>query len=280
MQATPHTALRAGSPVLGQPVLVHSHIFKNAGSSLDRLLAECFGAGWASYEPMLPVSMLDIDDTRAFLAARPTVRAVSSHLPLGLLSVPNSVPMIMLRHPIDRARSVFQFLRRDVTQEDHAVARGSFADYVKWALGTPGKGVAVRNYQVFHLSSARLRPDNPQMVSTREDLAEAEALLTSLPAFGLVRRFADSCRVFEASYASLFPQLRLYDVHENTSADGISVDAEATEAARKELGETVFASLWEANKLDLALYRLGCTLFEKRLQDGLRHAPDPARPVV
>jgi hypothetical protein len=265
MQATPHRALRAASPVLGQPILVHSHIFKNAGSSLDRLLAECFGAGWASYEPALPVSVLDIDDTRAFLAARPTVRAVSAHLPLGLLSVPNSVPMIMLRHPIDRARSVFQFLRRDVTQEDHAVARGSFADYVKWALDTPCKGVAVRNYQVFHLSSAPLRRDNSQLVSTREDLAEAEALLTSLPAFGLVRRFADSCRVFEASYASLFPQLRLYEVHENASADGIGVDAEATEAARKELGETVFASLWEANKLDLALYGLGCTLFEKRL---------------
>jgi hypothetical protein len=266
--------LPAGSPE--RPILIHSHIFKNAGSSLDRLLIECFGSGWISYDPILPATMLEAAAFRTFLAARPLVRAVSSHLPLGLLSVPNPAPMVMLRHPIDRARSVFRFLLRDPTQEDHPFACGSFADYVNWALHTPGKGVAVRNYQVFHLSSARLRVDNVRLESTREDLAEAGARLIGFPAFGLVRQFAASCRLFQASYASRLPQLRLYEVRENASADAAGSEADAVAAAHKELGESVFASLCDANRLDLALYELARTLFEQRI----RGATDPSPSTV
>ncbi len=33
-----------------KPTLVHYHIFKNAGTSVDRLLAESIGEAWAGYE--------------------------------------------------------------------------------------------------------------------------------------------------------------------------------------------------------------------------------------
>ncbi len=245
------------------PLLIHSHIFKNAGTSLDRLLAESFGSGWTSFDPSQPVYELDTDGVREFLAARPAIRAVSSHLPLALLAMPNTVRMVMLRHPIDRARSVFRFLRRDTTQEDHAVARGSFGEYVTWALDTPGQGVAVRNYQTFHLSSAPLRRDNIGLTCTRDDLAEAEAVLAALPAFGLVRHFAASCRWFEASYGAAIPELRLREVRENASTEETGTEAGAVADARQELGETIFARLCDANQLDLALYSLACRLFER-----------------
>ncbi len=260
------TAPQAESLPYRRPLLIHSHIFKNAGSSLDRLLAECFGTGWTNYDTALPAHLLEAGGLCEFLATRPSVRAVSSHLPLALLSMPNSVPIVMLRHPIDRARSVFQFLKRDTSQEDHQAASGRFADYVTWALDTFGKGAAIRNYQVFHLSAAPLRRDNIQSATTNEDLARAMEVVGSLPAFGLVRHFATSCRVFQASYASVLPELRLREVRENASADAAGTEADAVNAAREELGEAVFARLRGANRLDMTLYSFARTLFERRVR--------------
>ncbi|HSO94216.1 MAG TPA: hypothetical protein VLS53_07100, partial [Candidatus Dormibacteraeota bacterium] len=177
-------------------------------------------------------------------------------------AMPNAVRIVMLRHPIDRARSVFQFLRRDTTQEDHVAACGSFGEYVTWALDTPGKGVAVRNYQTFHLSSAPLRRDNIQLNCTRDDLAEAEDLLAALPAFGLVQHFAASCRLFEANYGSVVPELRLYEVRENASSEEARTEADAVAAARQELGEKIFTRLCDVNQFDLALYTRACLLFD------------------
>jgi hypothetical protein len=207
---------------------------------------------------------MEINDLREFLRTRPAILAVSSHRPLRLMQMADSSRIVMLRHPIDRARSVFQFLRRDTSQEDHGVACGSFADYVAWALDTPGKGVAIRNFQVFHLSDAPLRRENVQMESTREDLAQAQAALECLPAFGMVRHFAASCRMFQSSYGHVFPELRLSDLRENVSPDTAPTELDSIAAARKELGERAFGLLCDANELDLGLYAFGRKLFERR----------------
>ncbi len=246
------------------PILVHHHIFKNAGSSLDRLLAGSFGPRWTSFDTSLHVHKMGVDDLRQFLRTHPTICAVSSHRPFRLMQMANTSPIAMLRHPIDRAGSVFQFLRRDTSQEDHFVACGSFADYVEWALETPGKGVAIRNYQVFHLSDAPLRRDNIQLESTHSDLAQARATLACCPTFGMVRQFAASCRMFQLSYGRLFPGLRLSDVRENVSPDTAPTEADSIAATRKELGERIFARLCDANELDLELYAFARKLFEQR----------------
>lgn len=247
-----------------RPILIHHHIFKNAGSSIDRLLAGSFGAAWTSFDTSLHVHTMTADDLRQFLRTRPTIRAVSSHRPHRLMQMTNASPIVMLRHPVDRARSVFQFLRRDTSQEDHAVACGSFTDYVVWALDTPGKGIAIRNCQVFHLSDAPLRHENILLESTREDLAQAKAALESLSAFGMVRDFAASCRMFQCSYGRLFPELRMSDLRENVSPNAALTESDSIAAARTELGERAFGMLCDANELDLDLYAFGRTLFEQR----------------
>jgi hypothetical protein len=246
------------------PILIHHHIFKNAGSSLDRLLAGSFGPRWTSFDTSLHVHKMEITDLRRFLHTRPTIRAVSSHRPCRLMQMANSSPIVMLHRPIDRARSVFQFLRRDTSQEDHGVACGSFADYVAWALDTPGKGVAIRNFQVFYLSDAPLRRENVQMESTRGDLAQAQTTLECLPTFGMVRHFAASCRMFQSSYGHVFPELRLSDLRENASPDAAPTESDSISATRKELGERAFGRLCDANELDLGLYAFGRKLFEER----------------
>jgi hypothetical protein len=249
-----------------EPVLIHYHIFKNAGSSLDRLLAASFGVNWVAFEGAQSGGVPDAGQLQAFLAARPSVRAVSTHLARPPLPAPHCLPIVMLRHPIDRARSVFQFLRRDSSLKDHARAQDGFAAFVDWSLDTPAEGVAIRNYQVFHLSDATFRPNNVSLDSTRDDLAQAQALIASWPAFGLTRAFAASCDLFETVYAPLFPELEFYPAHDNASPDHAATEEDAIEAARAELGPVVFARLCAANELDLALYAFARRLFANHVR--------------
>ena len=174
------------------------------------------------------------------------------------------MPIIMLRHPIERARSVFQFDRRDITQHNHAAARGSFAEYVDWALDAPDG--QIRNYQVYHLSDAPIRSNNIRYASLSEDLAQVRELLLSCRAFGLVRKFAASCAQFEAGYGAVFPQLRFLPVSLNVSPESAAGEADAIAMTRLELGEILFWRLCEANGLDLALYEFARTLFAKRVR--------------
>nr|WP_294519040.1 sulfotransferase family 2 domain-containing protein [uncultured Rhodopila sp.] len=244
------------------PTLIHYHIFKNGGSSIDRLLAESFGPGWRVFEGLHAEDAVDADRLRAFLASEPSVRAVSSHLARPPLPRQDCFPIVLLRHPIDRARSIYEHLRRDPSQQDHAAAQSSFADFVTWALDTPGAGVVIRDYQVIHLSDATFRQSDIQLATpTCDDLAQVQTILSSWPAFGLVRQFAASCSLFQARYAPFFPELRLSFVRENVSPNSLATEADAIASARDELGPVLFGRLCEANQLDLALYSFASRLF-------------------
>ncbi|HXE26366.1 MAG TPA: hypothetical protein VN637_15905, partial [Roseiarcus sp.] len=203
----------------GKPLLVHYHIYKNAGTSVEKNLAESYGHKWAVCEGAPEQIRLSNHDIAAFARANPGIRAISSHKARPSPARGRFFPIVFLRHPIDRARSVYSFAKRDPAQPDHAMARNlSFKDYVDWALETPG--VPVRDYQVIHLSQASFRVANiADAVARPEDLREVRDFLRSLPFFGLVRRFEESCRGFEACYGRTFPALRMRPVRENASTE-------------------------------------------------------------
>jgi Sulfotransferase family len=247
------------------PVLIHFHIYKNAGSSIDRLLAESFGDAWTTFEDPSH-DIIDCHRLRRLLAARPGLRAVSSHRFRAPLPCRSARPMVMLRHPVDRARSIYHFARRDPTQHDHAVARnGSFADYVEHYLPQKDAGVVIRDYQVVHLSDASMRcRHNTQLArATPDDLALVKTRLAEWRLFGLVRRFADSCRLFAAAYEGDFPELRLREVRENVFTDATLTDADTLTLAQAELGAATFGRLLDANALDLELYEFARQRFEE-----------------
>jgi len=249
-------------------VLVHSHIYKNAGSSIDRLLWESFGDGFALLDPIPGRQTLDVFAVRRYLAENPHIKAISSHRLHPPFDIPGALPIVMLRHPVDRAKSAYEFARGNPAMPDHAVARdGSLADYVAWSLGTRGEGAILRNYQVHHLSGAAYRADDPRFwAATEADLTDAKAVIASLPAFGLVRRFGESCRLFNARYKPKLPGVNFFDWAENATRDPAMREEAALEDIRRELGEAGFAALAAANALDLALYRYASGLFVVHLR--------------
>jgi Sulfotransferase family len=253
----------AGS--FARPLLVHYHIYKNAGTSVEKNLSDSYGHRWAVCEGAPEDVLLSNDDIAAFAKANPDVRAISSHKARPLPARRRFFPILFLRHPIDRTRSIYSFARRDPAQPDHTIARDlNFKDYVNWALDTPS--VPVRNYQVIHLSQASFRVANSaETVLCPEDLREVHDFLRSLPFFGLVRRFEESCRGFESCYGRTFHALRMRPVRENASTEESLSEAAALNLARNELGEATYRRLADANQFDLALYDAAVELFDRNL---------------
>ena len=253
----------------GDGVIVHYHIYKNAGSSVDRLLAESFGADWAAFDPTPGTKPARMADLQAFCTANPGLRAVSSHstsLAWPGLHDARACPIVLLRHPLDRVRSVYEFALRDASQPDHAMAvNGSLRGYVEERLCRPGHGSGIGNYQVSHLSEASVRAEMPWFaLPDTDDLEFAKALVASFPAFGLVRRFAQSMQAFQHAYAPRVPGLRLYEVRVNAGKDEAIGEAEAIASVEEQLGPHTAARLIEANRLDLALYAFATSLFDAR----------------
>jgi hypothetical protein len=256
-----------GTPVTGdRRLLVHAHIYKNAGSSIDLILQRCFGAAWVSVDSANPDDCLRSTDLRRLMRQHPDMAALSSHSTYLMWPnlVPEALPIVLLRHPIDRALSVYDFARRDPSQPDHAHARTSFRDYVAWALTSRDGGVVIRNYQVIHLSEAPFRASHTWLAeATMPDLRHARSLLAAWPAFGLVRQFRRSMLRFERAYAPHLPGLRLGDVHENASPVGFATEQAAIAAALEMLGPGLFDELCGANELDLDLYRCAVARFDR-----------------
>jgi hypothetical protein len=100
-------------------------------------LLESFGDRWTTFEVSDVHGPFGPQSLESFLTKRPGIQAISSRIEKRFLRLSGSIPIVMLRHPIDRARSVFKFLQRDVSQRYHAFARGSLAEYVSWELEVP-----------------------------------------------------------------------------------------------------------------------------------------------
>src|SRR5208282_4106023 len=108
--------------IFGQPLLVHYHIYKNAGTSVDKNLSDSFGENWKICEGSSENFRFSNGDIEAFAKANPGVCAISSHRAPPSPSLRRSFPILFLRHPIERARSVYYFARRDPVQFDHELA--------------------------------------------------------------------------------------------------------------------------------------------------------------
>lgn len=256
-----------------KPIIVHYHIFKNAGTSVDYALKNTFGNFWTSFEGNSPIDILPMAKLKAFLDANPAIDAVSSHLARPPLPYKNSLPILFLRHPILRAKSVYEFVKKDNTQPNHKFALNGFCEYIRWALFSDSEGgVVIKNYQVIHLSDASFRTTSILNATAQPaDLRQAEHLLFSWPAFGIVESYEKSMALFQKCYGDLIDGLQLSVAWLNKSDQkninpNVSIEAQV-EAICKVLGNDLFDALCSANNLDLNLYHRCKKRFEDNTAD-------------
>jgi hypothetical protein len=246
-----------------RPVLVHYHIFKNAGTSVRSILQASFGSAWSSFEGSHAHDTVRVDDLRRFLRGAPHIRAVSTHLARPPLPWPGCGAIVFIRHPIERVRSVFDFVHRDPSQPNADIARArGFSGYVRWALGGGRGGVVLRNYQVIHLSAATWRSGSIlDAAATEADLREACRSIEGWGVHGIVDDFEASARLFQHTYGPLRPELRFEHVWHNRTGSGETTLEERLAHIRRDLGDELHAELVRHNELDLELYLFANTKF-------------------
>ena len=99
-------------------VLLHYHIFKNAGSTIEDILDHSFGDRFATLETPVEGGIVSNSDLIAFLDAHPHVCAFSSHqirYPMPLAPGYLFFDICFLRDPLDRLRSFYDYFRQNPT---------------------------------------------------------------------------------------------------------------------------------------------------------------------
>jgi hypothetical protein len=237
-------------------VLIHYHIFKNAGSSIDASLQHSFGARWGSFEGPHAHAIQSDAQLLQFLRGRPDLTAISSHLARPPLPHENCLPIVFIRHPLLRAYSVYKFTRSDSSQPFSEVAQNSgFSDYIQWGLSKEPGSIVIRDYQVVHLSEASWRGgDILKTIANKSDLDEACALLSQWQMAGVVEQFPLSLDTYQAMYAPHLPSLELTPRWENATCQQPIPLQERVDHLREALGQTLYDDFMGANQLDLALH--------------------------
>jgi hypothetical protein len=249
-------------------ILVHYHMFKNAGSTFDSMLEKSFGPRWTNHDKGQAAAYISPDELRAFIEAHPKLLAVSSHhavLPVPDVPGVEVTPVLFLRHPLDRVRSVYDFERRQglesgpVSKGAEHAARLPLADYLRWRLDSTANGV-VHNFQTVRMI---FNPRYNRHPIKDDEFAVAWSRVKALPFFGLVEEFdagilllsrllRDRGMVFATDY-----------VPRNQSAREGSLQ-ERLDRMRTEVGDAMWQELVARNQRDLALYELACDEFRAR----------------
>ena len=158
-----------------------------------------------------------------------------------------------------------RFNSRDTTQRQHVVAKHGFPFYVRWVLESNAEGRSVaRNFQVHFLSDATYR--RPRGPLTVDDLQQAKLRISGFPAFGLVNQFSSSMKLFSKVYKEIFPELRLYERHDNSTSLNVQTEVEDLNSIEDELGPELYRQLVDVNQLDLELFKFATHRFHLLLK--------------
>lgn len=244
-------------------ILLHSHLFKNAGSTIDWALQRSFGAGFVDHRDDKDMHRGRMKYLHGFLEAHRKVVAVSSHqMPFDPeYQAPGFTFwfMLMIRDPIARALSVYEYEKSQperVSLGAKMAKRMSMREYFDWRLRDDAPAV-IRDFHVRSLCDRRHRPKH--VLGEADLLAALERARLPRVLVGFVERFDESMVQFEAALQPAFRGVDLAHVIQNRRR-GQAPDPQA--ALRDGLGEALYAELCEKNGLDRRLHAALLQQFE------------------
>jgi hypothetical protein len=225
-------------------VLLHYHIFKNAGSTIEDAMRRCFGERFATLHGPDPNSILRGEDVAAFLVSHPAIAAISSHhvkYPKPVAPGVIVFDLCVLRDPLERLRSVYYHFRRAEPVDDLS-ARAKEMDLRSFLdLLIRKHPHLVNDVQVNILANraAYTRPPGSA------DLAAALAIAGDMSAISVVDLFDESLVAAEHFLQPAFPSIQLEYISQNVSpASGPGCQV------REEVGDIIYQRLGELNQLD------------------------------
>jgi hypothetical protein len=249
-------------------ILLHGHIFKNAGTTFDWALRKNFGKNFLDHRKDKLMRAEGRAHLEELISADTDLCALSSHhMTRDLPEIENCqfIQVYLLRHPIERVRSVYDFERkqRGLTPGAKAAKSKSFRDYVAWRM-LPTVAHTIRNYQTLYLAGNHGLADDGQIAT--QYFPEAVAAVNQGSLIGLVERYDESMVMLEESLRESFPDLDLSYVAQNVSKGKRRKKAPLDGVARtlEDLGD-LQSTIIDKNSFDLALYQMAVQRLDAKI---------------
>jgi len=226
---------------MNRTIILHYHLFKNAGTSLDRILRDNFGTRWVTAE-FSTATGDNSPQVAKWIEAHPDAVAFSTHTAMGPIPQIDGVTIIsvvLLRDPVARIRSAYRFERKQQAETWGAqLAKvNDLEGYVQTRLGRPGDRQC-RNFQTYRLAS--LIPGD------ESELNRATRAMAQLSVVGLVEDFDKIIGQLSEKLRPAFPDFRAESIRMNTT----------TPAPETQTDRRVNALLEDVNSDDRYLWQL------------------------
>ena len=240
-------------------IILHYHLFKNAGTSLDHILKQNFKTGW--YEHEGPGAGWRVDAVTEYLQQHPEIVILSSHtalMPIPVLPNTTIYPIIFIRHPIDRIRSIYEFERKQNADTEGArVAKQTdLAGYIKWRLNRKGDR-SIRNFQTYRLAFAVPEIEEGSKLSEEERALKA---LKVLPFVGVVEEFDSSLIRLQEWLKPAFPDVEFKPARVNvTQKEEVTLD-KRLDVLKLEIGAELYGEIKKLNDTDFKIYKASLNL--------------------
>ncbi|MFT4768117.1 MAG: hypothetical protein ACI8RN_001250 [Glaciecola sp.] len=239
-------------------IILHGHIFKNAGSTFDWSLGRSFSDDFLDHRDNHAMRQQRAKHLATVVSGNPDLRALSSHHLCYPLPQPKDVtfhPAYFLRHPIERIQSVYAFERKQDADTPGAIAakEKDFRQYVAWRMQEDVPRT-IRDYQTSYIAGFHTR--HVKSTAPADWLQRALHHLEFLDCVGVVDRYDESMVVFEKYLRPYFPDIDLAYVRQNVSQEKASDKPIAARVHNTldKLGDLA-AEVLSRNSYDLALYR-------------------------
>ncbi|MBY6199737.1 sulfotransferase family protein [Maritalea mobilis] len=196
-------------------IILHYHLFKNAGTSVDAILKENFPGRWVTREfPMNGGNNTGM--VEEWIRETPEAVAYSSHTMVGPIPQMDGIRVIsfmLLRDPIERIKSAYRFERKQEadTWGARLAKEHDFEGYVRARLARPGDRQC-RDFQTARLASLTPGPE--------PELARARKSLEALSVVGLVNDLSGAMDRLADLYFEHGEDFGQTDVRANTSSAG------------------------------------------------------------
>ena len=235
-------------------VLLHYHFFKNAGTTVEEILAHSFGhfARWDNPDPNQPISNQEL---LQFLEQNPQIQAVSSHhinYPVPQAAGYLFFDICILRDPLERMRSTYDYFREKPFAGyplSDLANQSSLPEFFERLIERAP--FYIHDVQVNLVANGEW--DHPP---GGDDLERATRRILNASFLGVVDRFHESLVAAEYALKPVFPTLNCAQPAANVSS----------KAARDICSPAVYEKLQQLNALDLQLLDRARAEVERRFQ--------------
>jgi hypothetical protein len=257
-------------------VLLHYHFFKNAGSTIEEILANSFFENYARLDTEDFDGAVSREELVSFLQRHPRMKAVSSHqFRYPVPRAPGYIffDLCFLRDPIDRIRSMYDYFRQKPVPGEPASDLARTESIGGFIAGlVDHHAYRASNVQVNMLANGIVN-DPP----AEADLVRATEVMLKTSFLGVVDCFNESLIAGQHFLRPVFPNLALAQQPANVSSALEGAMHGRIEKFRRACDVDVYAELVRINALDSELVNRARTEVRRRLSlvpDGaarLRH---------